>query len=60
MEHLPGLAGYHLFHAARAGLLQRSGRTDEAAEAYGLALALATNGVERRYLERRLSEVTRG
>ena len=51
------LAGYHLYHAARADLLRRSGRKAEAREAYHRALALTTNAVERSYLERRLAEV---
>jgi RNA polymerase sigma-70 factor (ECF subfamily) len=49
------LADYHLFHSARAGLLARLGRDAEAATAYGRALELATNPVERRFLERRLA-----
>ncbi len=51
------LADYHLFHAARADLLRRAGRTRDAAEAYQQALARCANAVERRYLERRLAEV---
>jgi RNA polymerase sigma-70 factor, ECF subfamily len=47
---------YHLFHAARADLLRRSGRTVEADAAYRKALALVTNPVERRYLMQRLLE----
>jgi RNA polymerase sigma-70 factor (ECF subfamily) len=49
---------YLHFHAARADLLRRLGRNDEAATAYGGALELASNDVERRFLERRLQEVT--
>jgi RNA polymerase sigma-70 factor, ECF subfamily len=49
------LEHYHLFHAARADLLRRLGRKDEAAEAYRRALALASNGAERAFLERRLA-----
>jgi RNA polymerase sigma-70 factor, ECF subfamily len=48
---------YHLFHAARADLLRRSGRTSEAKLAYQRALDLATNPVERRYLMMRVSQV---
>ena len=48
------LQQYHLFHAARADLLRRLGRRDDAATAYARALALATNPAERRFLERRL------
>jgi len=51
------LAEYHLLHAARADLLRRSNRREAAAEAYRRALALATNETERRYLQRRLSEL---
>jgi RNA polymerase sigma-70 factor, ECF subfamily len=49
------LSGYHLLHSARAGLLARLGRDPEAAVAYGRALELAKNPVERRFLERRLA-----
>jgi RNA polymerase sigma-70 factor, ECF subfamily len=49
------LAGYHLLHSARAGLLARLGRDAEAATAYARALELATNPVERRFLERQLA-----
>ena len=58
MEPLAGvLDRYHLFHAARADLLRRSGRTDDARLAYSRALDLVTNPVERRYLTQRASEV---
>jgi len=53
----PGLAGYHLLPAARADLLRRLGRADQAAAAYREALALVRNQPERRYLLRRLAEV---
>lgn len=52
------LAGYHLLPAARADLLRRANRFPEAAEAYRAALALVTNERERKYLERRLAEVS--
>ena len=51
------LDGYHLYHGARADLLRRAGRAREASSGYRRALALATNDVERAYLERRLREV---
>ena len=57
MDEIQGLTSYHLFHAARADLLRRSGRWENAAEAYRRALALATNAVELRYLEARLQSV---
>ncbi|MFE6175595.1 RNA polymerase sigma factor [Streptomyces sp. NPDC056464] len=50
------LAGYHLLPATRADLLRRSGRTDEAADAYLRALELVENDAERRFLERRLAQ----
>ncbi len=46
------LAHYHLAHAARADLLRRAGRADEARSAYTQALALATQAPERRHLEK--------
>jgi RNA polymerase sigma-70 factor (ECF subfamily) len=60
VDRIEGLDGYHLLHAARADLLRRLGRTGEAAAAYRTSLALATNDAERRFLERRLAEVSRG
>jgi RNA polymerase sigma-70 factor, ECF subfamily len=57
VDQIDGLDGYHLFHSARADLLRRLGRADEAADAYRRALELATNAVERRFLRRRLAEV---
>lgn len=52
------LGQYHLFHAARADILRRLGRRDEATLAYKQALTLTTNLVEQRYLSRRLEEVS--
>jgi RNA polymerase sigma-70 factor, ECF subfamily len=49
------LASYHWFYAARADLLRRAGRMDEAAADYVQALRLSENSVERRFLQRRLS-----
>ena len=58
----PGATGdlenYHLLHAVRADLLRRLGQTPEAAQSYARALALATNDSERRFLQRRLRELT--
>jgi RNA polymerase sigma-70 factor (ECF subfamily) len=51
------LRGYYLLHATHADLLRRLGRDVEAAAAYGRAVDLATNPVERGFLERRLAEV---
>jgi RNA polymerase sigma-70 factor (ECF subfamily) len=52
------LAGYHLLPAARADLLRRLGRTEEAAAAYRQALQLGTSDAERRFLEGRLRDAT--
>jgi RNA polymerase sigma-70 factor (ECF subfamily) len=52
------LEDYQHFHSARADLLRRLGRSEEAAAAYGRALDLATNPTERAFLERRLEELT--
>jgi RNA polymerase sigma-70 factor (ECF subfamily) len=51
------IPGYAPLPAARADLLRRLGRRDEAAAQYRAALALVTNEAERRYLEGRLAEV---
>ena len=52
------LQNYHLLHSARADLLRRAGSFEEAEKAYTQALTLVNNQSERRYLERRLREVT--
>jgi RNA polymerase sigma-70 factor (ECF subfamily) len=49
---------YHLLHAARADLLRRMEDWNESAKSYRRALELATNASERRFLERRLQEVS--
>ena len=51
------LDSYHLYHAARADLLRRIGRNQQALECYHRAMALTTNAVELRYLRRRISEL---
>jgi len=50
------LSGYHLLHSARADLLRRLGRREEAAAAYVKAGKLATNEAERAFLVRRQHE----
>jgi len=47
----PGLDRYYLFHAARAALLRRLGRDEEATAAYAAARALTTNPVEQAFLD---------
>jgi RNA polymerase sigma-70 factor, ECF subfamily len=59
LEEEKTLSSYRLFFAARADLLRRSGRTEDAAAAYRRALALAGNQAERRFLARRLAEAER-
>ena len=55
----PGdLDSYYLYHAARADLLRRLRRNEEALAAYGRALSLSANAVERRYLRRRMAELS--
>ncbi|MFB7331095.1 RNA polymerase sigma factor [Streptomyces adustus] len=52
-----GLDGYHVFHAVRADLLRRLGRTGEAVQAYEAAIALTDSAAERAHLERRRGEL---
>lgn len=52
------LADYRYAHAARADLLRRLDRHAEAGAAYQLALKLTPPGPERRFIERRLSELS--
>jgi RNA polymerase sigma-70 factor (ECF subfamily) len=52
------LADYRLLSAARADLFRRAGRFSEAAVSYRRAISLAGNQAERRFLERRLREVS--
>ena len=52
------LAAYYLWHATRANLLLRLGRRAEAASAYRRALDLTQNEAERRFLTRRLGELS--
>jgi RNA polymerase sigma-70 factor (ECF subfamily) len=51
------LKEYRLAHAARADLLRRLGRSEEARTAYEKALTLTKQEPERRFLERRLAEL---
>lgn len=52
------LGHYHLAHAARADLCRRLGRTAEARASYDRALGLTKQEPERRFLERRLAELS--
>jgi RNA polymerase sigma-70 factor (ECF subfamily) len=51
------LDGFGLFHAIRADLLRRAGRTVEAAQAYEAAIALTANAAEQGFLRGRLAEL---
>ena len=52
------LENYHLLHAARADMHRRLGRRQEAAQHYEKALQLATNDSEKRFLQRRIREMS--
>jgi RNA polymerase sigma-70 factor (ECF subfamily) len=61
LTHVDGLAaeldGYRYLHSTRAELLRRLDRGEEAAAAYRRALSLTPGDVERRFLQRRLSQL---
>jgi RNA polymerase sigma-70 factor (ECF subfamily) len=57
LEERRALSGYYLLPSARADLLRRMERWEEAEGAYQRALSLVGNGAERRFLERRVSEM---
>src|SRR5712691_716764 len=52
-----GLDDFRYLHSTRGELLRRLGRTDEAREAYRRARELTDDGAERRFIERRLTEL---
>jgi RNA polymerase sigma-70 factor (ECF subfamily) len=51
------LAGYHVYHATRADLLRRLGRSQDSRAAYGKAIELAGNTAETAYLTRRRDQL---
>ena len=51
------LESYYLYHAARADILRRMNRQNEALQEYQRAIALTTNAVEQQYLRRRIAEL---
>jgi RNA polymerase sigma-70 factor (ECF subfamily) len=53
------LGDYHLAHAAHADLCRRLGRTAQSRASYERAIALARQEPERRFLQRRLAELSR-
>jgi len=52
------LINYHLAHSARAELCRRLGRIEDARSSYKRALSLAQQEPERRFLQRRLAELS--
>lgn len=54
------LDDYHLAHAARGELRRRLGHVEDATRSYARALELAKQGPERRFLEKRLLELSEG
>ena len=52
------LSDYHLAHAAQAELCRRAGNFHTARDAYQRAISLARQEPERRFLARRLSEIS--
>jgi len=56
VDRLP-LSGYHAWHATRADLLRRLGRSAEARAAYDAAIAATDNPAERAYLARRREQL---
>ena len=59
VDAVQGLAGYALWHAARAELLSRLGHARDAEQAFDAALALPQNDAQRAHLERRRNAVAR-
>jgi RNA polymerase sigma-70 factor (ECF subfamily) len=58
LDRLQGaLADYHAYFAARADILRRLGRSEEARRAYDRAIALAGNTAETAYLTRRRDQL---
>jgi RNA polymerase sigma-70 factor (ECF subfamily) len=57
IDRLDGLEDYHYYHAARADLLRRLDRPEEARAAYERALKLAHAELERRFLAVRIAEL---
>jgi RNA polymerase sigma-70 factor (ECF subfamily) len=52
-----GLSGYHAYHATRADLLRRLGRSQQSRAAYNRAIDLAGNTAETAYLTRRRDQL---
>jgi RNA polymerase sigma factor (sigma-70 family) len=59
LDELTALDGFHLWHACRAELLARLGRSDESTAAFERALACDPPAADRRHLERRIAAASR-
>jgi RNA polymerase sigma-70 factor (ECF subfamily) len=60
LDEIETVRSYQPYRAARADLLRRAGRLEEAAREYRRAVELSTNQAERRFLERRLEQIAEG
>jgi RNA polymerase sigma-70 factor (ECF subfamily) len=60
VDRIDGLDDYRLYHATRADLLARAGRSGDAGPAYRRARELTSNPVEQRFLDRRIAELRAG
>ena len=58
VDQIEGLERYHLLHAARADLLRRLQRYDDARDEYARALELTRNPTEQDFLRQRLDEIS--
>ncbi|MGZ5346357.1 MAG: RNA polymerase sigma factor [Solirubrobacterales bacterium] len=58
IDAIEGLERYAPFHVSRADLLERMGRSEEAAAAYSAGLELSANPVQRAFLEKRIEELS--
>lgn len=58
LDEIDGMAERHLWHAARAEMLVRLGRTEDARSVFATALRYVQNPAERRHLQRRLTALT--
>ena len=56
-HHQDKLADYHAYHATRADLLRRLGRSQKSRAAYDKAIELAGNTAETAYLTRRRGQL---
>ncbi len=60
LQEIEGVEDYYPYHVARADLLRRMNRYEDAANAFERACDLCQNSAERLYLQRRLEEMLKG